>query len=59
MHPELVTSYLNGNLVLEIKPTAESDALAGLCPEEAAVLAMLRSRPAKEAGGRKAHKRAA
>jgi DNA topoisomerase I len=48
--------------VLEIKSAVESelrDALPGLHPEEAAVLAMLRSRLAKEAGGRKTQKRAA
>jgi DNA topoisomerase I len=62
VHPEVLTSYLDGNLVLEIKSAVESelrDALPGLHPEEAAVLAMLRSRLAKEAGGRKTHKRAA
>jgi DNA topoisomerase-1 len=62
VHPEVLTSYLDGNLVLEIKSAVESelrDALPGLRPEEAAVLAMLRSRLAKEAGGRKKHKRAA
>jgi DNA topoisomerase-1 len=53
----VLTSYLNGNLVLEIRSAVESelrDALPGLYPEEAAVLAMLRSRLAIEAGGQKA-----
>jgi DNA topoisomerase I len=59
VHPELITSYLSGNLVLEIKPAGGSDALPGLCPEEAAVLAMLRSRLAQDPRGRKARKRAA
>jgi DNA topoisomerase-1 len=62
VHPEVLTSYLNGNLVLEIKSVAESelrDALPGLHPEEAAVLAMLRNLLAKEVGARKAPKRAA
>src|SRR3954466_7642254 len=51
VHPDVLTSYLDGNLVLEIKEAVESelrDALAGLQPEEAAVLAMLSGRPAKE-----------
>jgi DNA topoisomerase I len=41
------TSYLDGNLVLDIKSEVESelrDELAGLQPEEAAVLALLRAR---------------
>jgi|SRR5271165_3740912 len=45
------TSYLDGKLVLEIKEAVENelrDALPGLQPEEAAVLAMLRGRLAKE-----------
>jgi DNA topoisomerase-1 len=56
VHPEVLTSYLNGNLVLEIKSAVESelrDELAGLLPEEAAVLAMLRSCLAKETSGPK------
>lgn len=51
VHPEVLSSYIDGNLVLEIKSEVESelrDALAGLKPEEAAVLAMLRSRLTKE-----------
>jgi DNA topoisomerase-1 len=51
VHPEVLTSYLDGNLVLEIKSEIESelrDALPGLKPEEAAVLAMLRNRLARE-----------
>ena len=62
VHPEVLTSYLDGNLVLEIKSAVESelrDALPGLHPEEAAVLAMLRGRLTKEARGRKTHMRAA
>jgi DNA topoisomerase-1 len=42
---------MDGNLLIEIKSEVEDelrDALAGLKPEEAAVLAMLRSRLAKE-----------
>jgi DNA topoisomerase I len=51
VHPEVLTSYLDGNLVLEIKSAVESelrDELGGLKPEEAAVLAMLRGRLARE-----------
>ena len=46
-----LTLYLDGKLMLEIKAAVESelrDALAGLQPEEAAVLAKLRGRLAKE-----------
>ena len=51
VHPEVLSSYMDGNLLIEIKSEVEDelrDALAGLKPEEAAVLAMLRSRLAKE-----------
>jgi DNA topoisomerase-1 len=51
VHPEVLTSYLDGKLVLEIKSEVETelrDALPGLKPEEVAVLAMLRSRLARE-----------
>jgi DNA topoisomerase I len=47
VHPEVLNSYLDGNLALEIKSEVESELrneLAGLQPEEAAVLAMLRAR---------------
>jgi DNA topoisomerase I len=46
--------YLDGNLVLELKSKAESELrndLESLKPEEAAVLALLRSRLTKEAEG--------
>jgi DNA topoisomerase I len=52
VHPEVLNSYMDGNLVLEIKSKAESElrsALGSLTPEEAAVLALLRGRLAKEA----------
>ena len=52
VHPDVLTSYLDGKLILEIKQAVENelrDALSGLPPEEAAVLAMLRGRLAKEA----------
>ena len=49
VHPEVVNSYMDGHLVLEIKSEVESELNeAGLKPEEAAVLAMLRSRLSKE-----------
>jgi DNA topoisomerase-1 len=47
----VLTSYLDGNLVLEIKSAVETELrqdLDGLKPEEAAVLAMLRGRLARE-----------
>jgi len=63
VHPDVLTSYLDGNLLLELKEAVESelrDALPGLQPEEAAVLAMLRGRLAKEfARGRDGRGRAA
>jgi DNA topoisomerase-1 len=47
VHPEVLTLYLDGGLVLDIKSEVESESreeLAGLQPEEAAVLALLRAR---------------
>jgi DNA topoisomerase-1 len=55
VHPEVLSPYLDGNLVLEIKSEIESelrDALPGLKPEEAAVFAMLRNRLARETSGK-------
>jgi DNA topoisomerase I len=52
VHPEVLNSYMDGNLLLEIKSQAESElrsVVSNLRPEEAAVLAMLRGRLAKEA----------
>lgn len=52
IHPEVLNSYMDGNLVLELKSQAESElrsAVGNLKPEEAAVLALLRGRLAKEA----------
>jgi DNA topoisomerase-1 len=46
VHPEIINSYLDGNLALEVKAELESqltDDLSQLEPEEAAVLAMLRA----------------
>ena len=51
VHPEVLTSYLDGELMLEIKSEVERrlrDDLAGLKPEEAAVLALLRNRLARD-----------
>ena len=51
VHPEVLNSYMDGNLVLELKSEAETELRSGiesLKPEEAAVLALLRSRLEKE-----------
>jgi DNA topoisomerase I len=53
VHPEVLNSYMDGNLVLELKSKAESElrtAMGNLKPEEAAVLALMRSRLTKETG---------
>lgn len=47
IHPELMNCYLEGSLVRQMKANAERelrDNMAGLSPEEAAVLAILRTR---------------
>jgi DNA topoisomerase I len=47
VHPEVLDAYLDHNLALEIQSRVEKELreeIAGLQPEEAAVLAMLRSR---------------
>ncbi|WP_051380566.1 DNA topoisomerase IB [Bradyrhizobium sp. WSM1743] len=52
IHPEVLNCYLDGNLVLQVKSQAETElrnAMEDLKPEEAAVLALLRARLAKEA----------
>jgi len=62
VHPQILSSYLDGKLVLRIKSPATDgrNGVAGLRPEEAAVLAMLRSRLAREAAsGEKGQARAA
>jgi DNA topoisomerase-1 len=60
---QVLNSYMDGNLVLELKSKAESalrSGMEGFKPEEAAVLALLRSRLAKEAeGSRRQRARAA
>jgi len=51
VHPEVLNSYVDGNLVLEFKLKAESELrgpIGSLKPEEAAVLALLRDRLVKE-----------
>ncbi|HEV2949540.1 MAG TPA: hypothetical protein VGX70_19340, partial [Gemmataceae bacterium] len=51
VHPEVLNSYMDGNLVLELKSQAESElrnTVQRLKPEEAAVLALLRGRLDKE-----------
>jgi DNA topoisomerase I len=52
VHPEVLNSYMDGKLVLELKAKAESELrsdVQSLQPEEAAVLALLRGSLAKEA----------
>jgi DNA topoisomerase-1 len=52
IHPEVLNSYMDGSLVLQIKSEAESElrsAVRSLKPEEAAVLALLRGKLAREA----------
>ncbi len=52
VHPEVLNSYMDGNLVLELKSKADSELRGGmqnLKPEESAILALLRGRLAKEA----------
>jgi DNA topoisomerase-1 len=66
VHPEVFTCYLEGSLMLEVKEEVEAelrDNLAGLKPEEAAVLSLLQERLSEEieaakrkaSGKRKAH----
>jgi DNA topoisomerase-1 len=62
VHPEVLNAYMDGNLVLELKSKAESELRSGLenlKPEEAAVLALLRNRLAKEAEDSRGRARAA
>jgi len=47
VHPEIITTYIEGSLLLEVKERAEAelrDDLAGLKPEEVAVLTLLQAR---------------
>jgi DNA topoisomerase-1 len=52
VHPEFLNSYLDGNLVLEVKSKAESELRSGvqnLKPEKAAIRGLPRERLAQEA----------
>jgi DNA topoisomerase-1 len=52
VHPEVLNSYMDGKLILELKEKAECELrsdIENLKPAEAAVLALLRGRLAKEA----------
>jgi DNA topoisomerase-1 len=47
VHPEIITTYIEGSLLLEVKERAEAelrDDLSGLKPEEVAVLTLLQAR---------------
>jgi DNA topoisomerase I len=60
VHPQVLNSYMDGNLVLELKSKAESELRAEvqrLKPEEAAVLALLRGRLAREVERRTSKKK--
>jgi len=60
VHPQGLNSYMDGNLVLELKSKAESELRAEvqrLKPEEAAVLALLRGRLAREVERRTSKKK--
>jgi DNA topoisomerase-1 len=53
VHPEVFTSYLEGQLLLEVKGEVETelrDNLPGLKPEEAAVLTLLAARLKRDSG---------
>ena len=57
VHPEILNSYLSGELLLEFKEEVDTelrDNLARLRPEEAAVLGMLEARLRQEIGKRQA-----
>jgi DNA topoisomerase-1 len=52
IHPEVLNSYLDGNLLLEVKSQVENElrsVVENMKPEEAAVLALLRGRLARQA----------
>ena len=52
IHPEVLNSYMDGNLMLEVKSQVENElrsAVENMKPEEAAVLALLRGRLARQA----------
>jgi DNA topoisomerase I len=61
VHPEVLTSYLEGKLILEIKAAMAGElraTLSDLRPDEAAVLAMLRGHFGREAGPARVRARA-
>jgi DNA topoisomerase-1 len=52
VHPEVLKSYMDGKLILQVKSEVDGElrhALTELKPEEAAVLALLRNRLSREA----------
>ena len=54
IHPEIVNCYLSGSLLLEIKEEVEAelrDQIAGLKPEEAAVMTLLQNRLSQDLAG--------
>ncbi|MGI6850859.1 DNA topoisomerase IB [Mesorhizobium sp. 1B3] len=56
VHPEILNCYLSGSLLFEIKDEVEAELrqdLAGLKPEEAAVMTLLQSRLAEDLDDRK------
>jgi DNA topoisomerase-1 len=60
VHPEVITSYLDGDLLLEIREEVEaelSEGLGDLKPEEAAVLGLLHARLAREAAAERSGRR--
>ncbi len=55
IHPEILDSYMSGELLLDVKDEAETrlrKGLKGLKPEEVAVLTLLRARLERDLGGR-------
>ena len=61
VHPEILSCYLDGDLLLDVKEEVEAelrDLLEGLKPEEAAVLTLLKARLDREIEARKAPPRA-
>jgi DNA topoisomerase-1 len=57
IHPEIVSAYLDGGLLLEVQKDIDAElrgALETLRPEEAAVLSFLRTRVARDLAAAKA-----
>jgi len=62
VHPEILSAYLDGSLVQDIKLKAEAELrskLPGMSPEEAAILAMLMARLKRPRKGKAALAKAA